>query len=80
MRFDLGHHLLFQGQIFKYRLNHHIAMAESAVIRGTGDQRQLAIALTGFDMAAFDLLIKQLPAVLQGVVDPFRIDVFDPHR
>ncbi|MOA47194.1 hypothetical protein D3C78_1698080 [compost metagenome] len=52
-------------------------MLETAKVCGTRNQRQLPVAFTGFDMAAFHLLLKQLPAVLQRMVDALRIDIFD---
>ena len=77
---NVCHHLLLKGQILKHGFNHQIAVRKTAVIRRTGDRRQGFITLACLDMAAFDLLIKVLPAVLQRVVDSLRVNVFDAYR
>ena len=34
--FNISHHLLFEFQIFKHRLDHHVHLIKSAVIRAAG--------------------------------------------
>ena len=77
---DFTDHLLFQRQIFKHRFNDQIPMCKPAIIGRSGNQRQLAITLISLDMAATHLVIKQLPAVLQRMVDALSIDVFNTYR
>jgi hypothetical protein len=40
----------------------------------------LAIALAGAQIAATHLFIEQIPAVLQRVIYPARLDVFNAYR
>lgn len=80
MLLNVSHHLLLKRQVFKHRFNHQIAMGKTAVVCRAGDQCQGFITLVGLDMAAYNLLIKVLPAVLQRVIDSLRIDVFDTYR
>ena len=80
MLFNVRHHLLLERQIFKYGFNHQLAVRKTAVVRRAGDHRQGFITLACLDMAALDLLIKVLPAVLQRVVDSLRVNVFDAYR
>jgi hypothetical protein len=45
-------------------------MGKPLIIRGAGNQRQLAIPLAGPQIAAANLLIQQIPAVFQRMVNP----------
>ena len=74
----VSHHLLLKRRL-QIRLQSPVPVRKTAVIRRAGDRRQGFITLACLDMAAFDLPIKVLPAVLQRVVDALCADVFDAH-
>ena len=53
-----------ESQVFKYRLDHHIAMSKALIVGSAGDQRHLTIALHWAQSTLTNLFIQQIPAVL----------------
>lgn len=52
------------SEVFKYRLDHHIAMSKALIVGSAGDQRHLTIALHWAQSTLTNLFIQQIPAVL----------------
>ncbi len=78
--FNLTHHLLFEREVFKNGLDYEITMRKAPVIDAAGNQRQLRVALGGFQMAAAYFLLQLIPAVFQRVVDTVGVDIFNTYR
>ena len=53
-----------EQRLFKYRLDHHIAMSKALIVGSAGDQRHLTIALHWAQSTLTNLFIQQIPAVL----------------
>lgn len=78
--FDLGHHLLFQRQTLKHRLDHDIRLLKAGVIGRAGDQHHLFLPLRRAHALAAYPFAEHIPAVFQRVIDAGFIDVFDANR
>ncbi len=74
------HHLVFEIEIFKHRLHHHVDPVETGVVQSTGQQAHLLLKLTAQDMTALEFLGQNVVAVAHGIADPGACHILDPHR
>ena len=71
---------MFEIEIFKHRLHHHVDPVETGVVQSTGQQTHLLLKFTAQDMTALELLGQNVVAVAHGIADPGACHILDPHR